>query len=97
VAAAEVRDLYRSRYESARYWEDFTDFAHYRLEVEGVYYIGGFGVMGWVPATEYAAAAPDPFGERCTRYHPTYERRPQRRSAPYRGEGRRRSSRTRRR
>jgi putative heme iron utilization protein len=60
VAAAEVRDLYRSRYESARYWEDFTDFAHYRLEVEGVYYIGGFGVMGWVPATEYTAAAPDP-------------------------------------
>jgi putative heme iron utilization protein len=60
VAAAEVRDLYLSRYESARYWEDFTDLAYYRLEVEGVYYIGGFGVMGWVPATEYAAAAPDP-------------------------------------
>jgi len=60
VEAAEVRDLYLSRYENARYWEDFTDFAYYRLEVEGVYYIGGFGVMGWVPVTEYAAAAPDP-------------------------------------
>ncbi|MEO8663213.1 MAG: DUF2470 domain-containing protein [Bryobacteraceae bacterium] len=58
--AAEVRDLYLSRYESARYWQDYTDFAYYRLEVEGVYFIGGFGVMGWVPATEYAAAAPDP-------------------------------------
>ena len=24
------------------------------------YFIGGFGVMGWVPAADYAAAAPDP-------------------------------------
>jgi hypothetical protein len=28
--------------------------------VEAVYFIGGFGVMGWVTAAEYAAAAPDP-------------------------------------
>jgi heme iron utilization protein len=58
--AAEVRDLYLSRYENARYWQDYTDFAYYRLEVEGVYFIGGFGVMGWVPAQEYATAEPDP-------------------------------------
>ncbi len=58
--AAEVRDLYLSRYENARYWQDYTDFAYYRLEVEGVYFIGGFGVMGWVPALEYATAEPDP-------------------------------------
>ena len=60
VPAAEVRDLYLSSHESARYWQDFTDFSYYRLEVEGVYFIGGFGVMGWVTAAEYAAAAPDP-------------------------------------
>jgi heme iron utilization protein len=58
--AAEVRDLYLSRYENARYWQDYTDFAYYRLEVEGVYFIGGFGVMGWVPVEDYAGAAPDP-------------------------------------
>jgi putative heme iron utilization protein len=58
--ADEVRDLYLSRYENARYWQDFTDFAYYRLDVEGVYFIGGFGVMGWVPVDDYAAAAPDP-------------------------------------
>ena len=57
--AGEVRDLYLSRHENARYWQDYTDFAYYRLEVEGVYFIGGFGVMGWVPAEEYARAAPD--------------------------------------
>jgi len=58
--ASEVRDLYLSSYQNARYWADFTDFAYYRMQVEGVYFIGGFGVMGWVPAAEYAAAAPDP-------------------------------------
>jgi putative heme iron utilization protein len=60
VPSEEVRDLYLSHYEDARYWQDYTDFAYYRLTVEGVYFIGGFGVMGWVPADEYAAAAPDP-------------------------------------
>lgn len=57
---AEVSELYLSRHENARYWKDFSDFEYYRMAVTGVYYIGGFGVMGWVPAEEYAAAAPDP-------------------------------------
>ena len=58
--AGEVRELYLSRYENARYWQDYADFAYYRLEITGVYFIGGFGVMGWVQAQDYAAAAPDP-------------------------------------
>lgn len=57
---AEVSELYLSGYENARHWQDYADFAYYRLDVAGVYFIGGFGVMGWVPAEEYAAAAPDP-------------------------------------
>jgi putative heme iron utilization protein len=61
--AGEVRDLYLSRYANARAWQDYTDFAWFRLEVSGVYFIGGFGVMGWVPAADYAAAAPDPLAE----------------------------------
>ena len=61
--ADEVRELYLSHYENARYWQDYTDFAYYRLEVEGVYFIGGFGVMGWISAEEYAAAAPDPLAQ----------------------------------
>jgi putative heme iron utilization protein len=56
----EVGDLYLSRHENARYWQDYTDFAYYRMDITGVYFIGGFGVMGWVPAEEYASAAPDP-------------------------------------
>lgn len=61
--AAEVGEVYLSRHENARLWQDFSDFAYYRLEVAGVYFIGGFGVMGWVPAEEYGSAQPDPLTE----------------------------------
>lgn len=61
--AAAVRDLYLSRHENAKYWQDYTDFAYFRLEVSGVYFIGGFGVMGWISAEEYASAQADPLAE----------------------------------
>jgi len=63
VPAAEVRDLYLSRYENAKYWQEYTDFAYQRLEVTAIYFIGGFGVMGWVEAQDYAGAEPDPLAE----------------------------------
>jgi heme iron utilization protein len=63
VSPAEVRDLYFARHENAKYWQEYTDFAYYRLHVSNVYYIGGFGVMGWVPAEEYAGARPDPLSD----------------------------------
>jgi hypothetical protein len=61
--ATEVKDLYLSRYENAKFWQDYTDFAYYRLQVSGVYFIGGFGVMGWISAEDYANAQPDPLAE----------------------------------
>lgn len=61
--AEEVRELYLSRHENAKFWQDYTDFAYYRLEVEGVYFIGGFGVMGWISAEEYGTVRPDPLAE----------------------------------
>jgi len=63
VPAAEtsaVRELYLSHYENARYWVDFDDFSFFRLQPADVYFIGGFGVMGWVTAAEYSSAEPDP-------------------------------------
>lgn len=60
VPAAGVLELYLSRYENAKAWQDYTDFAYYRLEVAGVYFVGGFGVMGWIGAEDYANARPDP-------------------------------------
>ena len=63
VTANEVRDLYLSRHENAKFWQDYSDFAFYRLEVSAVYFIGGFGVMGWVSAEDYTNAKPDPLAE----------------------------------
>ena len=61
--AAEVKDLYLSRHENAKFWQDYTDFAYYRLQVSGAYFIGGFGVMGWISAEDYGSALPDPLAE----------------------------------
>ena len=55
-----AREIYLKAHPNSRYWVDFTDFAFFRLEPVDVYYVGGFGVMGWVSASDYAAASPDP-------------------------------------
>ncbi len=60
---AAVREDYLTRHEAARYWVDFGDFAFYRLRVEELYYVAGFGAMGWVDATAYRSAAPDPLAD----------------------------------
>jgi len=56
----EARNLYLSRYANSKYWVDFEDFFFYWMDVVDVYYVGGFGVMGWVSAAEYERAQPDP-------------------------------------
>jgi putative heme iron utilization protein len=58
-----VRDAYLARHPSARYWIDFSDFSFFRLDVSDVYFVGGFGVMGWVTADDYRAAEADPLME----------------------------------
>ncbi|HVR10703.1 MAG TPA: DUF2470 domain-containing protein, partial [Thermoanaerobaculia bacterium] len=58
-----VREQYLARHPNSRYWVDFADFGFFRLEPIDVYYVGGFGVMGWVDASDYATAAPDPLAE----------------------------------
>jgi hypothetical protein len=58
-----TRNLYLQRYENSKYWVDFEDFSFYRMDVVDVYYVGGFGVMGWVPASEYEKAQPDPLAD----------------------------------
>jgi putative heme iron utilization protein len=60
---AEARALYLDRYANAKYWVDFEDFAFYRMDVVDVYYVGGFGVMGWVSAADYDRAKPDPLAD----------------------------------
>jgi heme iron utilization protein len=60
---AEARQLYLARYASSKYWVDFEDFSFYRMDVVDIYYVGGFGVMGWVSASEYGRSQPDPLAD----------------------------------
>ncbi len=57
---SEVRASYLERHPNARSWVEFEDFAFFTMDVVDVYYVAGFGAMGWVEASDYAAAAPDP-------------------------------------
>src|SRR5579871_3546929 len=61
--AAEARKLYLARYANSKYWVDFEDFSFYRMDVVDVYYVGGFGVMGWVSDSDYDHAQPDPLAD----------------------------------
>jgi heme iron utilization protein len=60
---AESRKLYLARHANSKYWVDFEDFSFYRMDVLDVYYVGGFGVMGWVSAVEYDRSQPDPLAD----------------------------------
>jgi hypothetical protein len=59
----EARKIYLARHADSKYWVDFGDFSFYRMSVVDVYYVGGFGVMGWVPASDYCGARPDPLAD----------------------------------
>src|SRR3954453_571682 len=62
-----ARDIARARYleanPAASYYIDFGDFTFFRLTVGHVRYVGGYGRMSWVDATDYRAATPDPLVE----------------------------------
>ncbi len=60
---AEARKLYLARHADSKHWVDYKDFSFYQMSVVDVYYVGGFGVMGWVPASEYYSAKPDPLAD----------------------------------
>lgn len=59
----EARRLYLERHVNSKYWVDFEDFSFYRMDVVDVYYVGGFGVMGWVSASDYDRSQPDPLAD----------------------------------
>ena len=60
---ATARTVYLTRYPDSKFWVDFDDFFFYRMDVLDVYYVGGFGVMGWVAALDYSQAQSDPLAE----------------------------------
>ena len=60
---AQIRELYLARHANASYWVDFNDFGFFRMAIADIYFVGGFGSMGWVSPEDYAAAAVDPLAD----------------------------------
>jgi putative heme iron utilization protein len=52
---AAAMSIFFDRHPNAEQYMQFADFAVYRMEVVEAYYVGGFGMMGWVTASEYGA------------------------------------------
>lgn len=49
----EIKKLYLARHKSAEGFVDFEDFNFYRLEIEKIYWVGGFGDIEWIDPKEY--------------------------------------------
>ena len=60
---AEARRIYLERHDNSKYWVDFDDFHFFALKAVDIYYVGGFGVMGWVAAPDYCSAYADPLAD----------------------------------
>ncbi len=60
---AAARAAYLTRHENAKYYVDFADFSFWRLNPVDLYFVGGFGVMGWVDNSDFKQAVPDPLAE----------------------------------
>ena len=56
----EVRACYLARHAQASYWVDYQDFGFFRMSLAEIYFVGGFGSMGWVAPNDYARAIVDP-------------------------------------
>jgi putative heme iron utilization protein len=55
-----ARERYLAANPTSAYYIDFGDFAFYRLDVQSIRYVGGYGRMSWVDPALYAEAEPDP-------------------------------------
>ncbi len=51
----------------AEYYVDFGDFHLWRMAVDSIRFVGGYGRMSWVSAEDWAAARPDPVSTRAAR------------------------------
>lgn len=60
VEADAARAAYLATHPNASYYIDYADFGFWKLDVESVRYIGGYGRMSWVELDDYRSARPDP-------------------------------------
>lgn len=57
-----ARAAFFAAHPHSTYYADFRDFAFWKLQVEHVRYIGGYGRMSWISKADWQAAQPDPLG-----------------------------------
>jgi hypothetical protein len=57
---AQAVETYLAVHPNAEYYIDFKDFGFWRLDVESLRYIGGYGRMSWVDIQEWRRAEADP-------------------------------------
>jgi putative heme iron utilization protein len=66
-ADAEVRETFLAAHPNASYYVDFKDFHFWKMEIESVRYIGGYGRMSWVEGASWIEATEDPIAPFATR------------------------------
>ena len=57
-----ARAAFFAAHPNSSYYADFRDFAFWKLHVDHVRYIGGYGRMSWISEADWRAAEPDPLG-----------------------------------
>jgi heme oxygenase (biliverdin-IX-beta and delta-forming) len=57
-----ARAVFFAAHPNSTYYADFRDFAFWKLHVEYVRYIGGYGRMSWISKADWQTAEPDPLG-----------------------------------
>ena len=55
-----ARAAFLAAHPNAAYYADFRDFAFWKLRVNAIRYIGGYGRMSWIDQADWRAAEPDP-------------------------------------
>jgi putative heme iron utilization protein len=58
--AGSARAAFLTAHPNAAYYADFRDFAFWKLRVNAIRYIGGYGRMSWITEADWQAAEPDP-------------------------------------
>jgi putative heme iron utilization protein len=55
-----ARTAFLATHPNAGYYADFRDFAFWKLRVQAIRYIGGYGRMSWISQADWQNAEPDP-------------------------------------
>ncbi len=58
--AGTARAAFLAAHPNSAYYADFRDFGFWKLQVESIRYIGGYGRMSWVEQADWRVAQPDP-------------------------------------